>query len=172
MNKSVCLFIFSIIICSCTSTKDKDKPILTTASIIHVCPDNRIALIERGKKPKGIAMFGGHVEGKESPIQAFRRELKEELNITQVRDITLVGVYGNYGRDPRQHSVEITYSCITHQKPHAGSDAKSVTLYDVDVIKSKLQNNGYGFAFDHRKILQNYFEKLGSCDPCQEKCKH
>jgi hypothetical protein len=55
---------------------EKDMPILTTAGVVHICPDNKIALIERGKAPKGTAMFGGHIEAKEAPNEAFRREFK------------------------------------------------------------------------------------------------
>lgn len=149
---------------------EKDKPILTTAGIVHICPDNKIALIERGKVPKGTAMFGGHIEAKEAPDVAFRRELKEELNISEISSLALIGVHGNYGRDPRQHSVEITYSCTASQIPFAGSDAKSVKLYDIKEVREKLSAEPKSFAFDHGQILQEYLRQLGDCDPCNKKC--
>lgn len=153
------------------SLKDeKDKPILTTAGVVHICPDNKIALIERGKAPKGTAMFGGHIEAKEGPDAAFRRELKEELNISEISSLTLIGVHGNYGRDPRQHSVEITYSCTTSQIPLAGSDAKSVKLYDIKEVQNKISGEPQSFAFDHGQILQKYLRELGDCNPCNKKC--
>lgn len=153
------------------SLKDeKDKPILTTAGIVHICPDNKIALIERGKAPIGTAMFGGHIESKESPDEAFRRELKEELNISEISSLNLIGVHGNYGRDPRQHSVEITYSCTTSQIPFAGSDAKSVKLYGIDEVQAKISADPKSFAFDHDEILQQYLKQLGDCNPCSNKC--
>ncbi len=152
---------------SAALNKIKPKPVLTTAGIVHICPENKIALIERGKKPMGLAMFGGHVEYNESPEKAFMRELMEELNISEVKNLKLVGVHGEKDRDPRQHSVEVTYSCITNQKPKAGSDAKAVKLYDIteimDLPKSK-------FAFDHAEILQNYINHLDGCNPCQSLC--
>jgi ADP-ribose pyrophosphatase YjhB (NUDIX family) len=149
---------------------EKDKPILTTAGIVHICPDNKIALIERGKATKGTAMFGGHIEAKEAPDDAFRRELKEELNISEVSSLTLIGVHGNYGRDPRQHSVEITYSCTTSQIPVASSDAKSVKLYDIKEVQNKISAEPKSFAFDHGQILQGYLRRLSDCDPCNKKC--
>jgi 8-oxo-dGTP diphosphatase len=153
-----------------TPTNEKDKPILTTAGIVHICPDNKIALVERGKAPKGTAMFGGHVESKESPEEAFKRELKEELNISDITSIDLVGVHGKYGRDPRQHSVEITYRCTTSQTPLAGSDAKSVKLYQIEEVQNKIAEDPKSFAFDHGDILENYLKQMGHCNPCNSKC--
>ncbi|OEY87167.1 hypothetical protein BIY23_01680 [Wolbachia pipientis] len=149
-------------------TKTNDKPILTVAGIVHICPGNKVALIERGKEPKGLAMFGGHVEARESPEHAFMRELQEELNITNVYNIKLVGIHGEFGRDPRQHSVEVTYSCATPQVPRAGSDAKSVAMYSLNEIKEKLQNDPTTFAFDHGKIIKHYLDNLSTCNPCSE----
>ena len=141
-------------------------PVLTTAGIVHICPENKIALIERAKAPKGLAMFGGHVENNESPEQAFRRELAEELNISKIDDLHLVGVHGDFGRDPRQHSVEITYSCTSIERPKAGSDAKSVKLYSIAEVEDKLDV----FAFDHGDILKKYLAAIAECNPCQQTC--
>jgi len=153
------------------SLKDeKDKPILTTAGIVHICPANKIALIERGKAPKDTSMFGGHIEPKEAPDEAFKRELKEELNISEISSLNLIGVHGNYGHDPRQHSVEITYSCTTSQIPFAGSDAKSVKLYDIKEVQEKISTEPKSFVFDHGLILQKYLQSLGDCNPCNKKC--
>jgi ADP-ribose pyrophosphatase YjhB (NUDIX family) len=166
MKKAISSFLIAVTILShnLTSADENDKPVLTVAGVVHICPQNKIALIERSKTPKGLALFGGHVESRESPEKAFHRELQEELNITQVENLKLLGVHGNYGRDPRQHSVEITYVCTTRQIPKAGSDAKAVHLYDLHEIKH------YQFAFDHGKILQNYIQKLNNCNPCEREC--
>lgn len=139
------------------NTTDKTKPILTVAGIVYVIPEKKFALIERGKEPKGLAMFGGHVEKKESPEQAFAREAKEELNV-KVDNLKLIGLHGKYGRDSRQHSVEATYFCITKEYPHAGSDAKSVILYSKNELIDLLKNSPQLFAFDHAQILMDFFK--------------
>jgi ADP-ribose pyrophosphatase YjhB (NUDIX family) len=126
-------------------------------------------LIERGKAPFGTAFFGGHIEAKESPETAFKRELKEELNIDKVDSLTLVGVHGNYGRDPRQHSVEVTYTATVSSNPKAGSDASAVTLYTIEDVKQKLIQKE-AFAFDHGIILENYLNEIKGCNPCTKKC--
>jgi ADP-ribose pyrophosphatase YjhB (NUDIX family) len=80
--------------CSSKIKSTQTRPVLTVAGIIHICPENKIALIERGKNPKGLAMFGGHVEH-EDPVTAFKRELFEELNINDISNLKFIGVYGN-----------------------------------------------------------------------------
>jgi 8-oxo-dGTP diphosphatase len=135
---------------------DKTKPILTVAGIVYLTHENKFAIIERGKKPFGIALFGGHVEARESPENAFVREAREELNV-DVENLELIGLHGSYGRDPRQHSVEGTYFATTSQTPAAGSDAKKVMLYTKDELMSKLSDGKTSFAFDHGEILKKFF---------------
>jgi 8-oxo-dGTP diphosphatase len=137
--------------------ENKTKPILTVAGVVYVVPAAKFALIQRGKEPRGLAMFGGHVEPKESPEEAFIREAKEELNV-DVTNLKLIGLHGKYGRDPRQHSVEGTYFCTTIQTPRAGSDAKSVMLYSVAELNELINSNSQDFAFDHGDILKTFFE--------------
>lgn len=145
-----------------------DRPVLTTAGVVFVCPQNKIALIERGKAPYGFAMFGGHVEY-ESPKDAFKREANEELSINDISQMRLIGVNGEPGRDPRQHSVEVTYTCVTHDNPVAASDAKKAHLLDVDEVKKLIKEDK--FAFDHGAILEQYLDELGDCNPCQSQCE-
>ncbi len=144
-----------------------ERPVLTTAGVVMVCPSQKIALIERGKAPFGYAMFGGHVEY-EKPEQAFKREANEELSISDISNMRLLGVHGNPGRDPRQHSVEVTYACTTKDTPVAASDAKTVHLLDVHEVEALIK--AQEFAFDHGAILENYLRELGECNPCEQEC--
>jgi ADP-ribose pyrophosphatase YjhB (NUDIX family) len=146
---------------------ESDMPKLTAAGVVHICPENKIALIERGKPPEGIAMFGGHVGPKESPEAAFRRELFEELSISKIDRLKLIGIHGEFGRDPRQHSVAVTYSCVTTQHPRAGSDARDAYIYSAEEILDLLKRNPKSFAFDHGKILRKYLTNLKE-NPCSE----
>lgn len=165
MKSLIALLILVFTISSCKTVKPKNqRPVLTVAGIVHICPQNKIALIERGKVPFGLAMFGGHVEN-ESPEDAFMRELKEELNISEVKNMKLIGVHGKPGRDPRQHSVEITYSIRTNQNPIAGDDAKSVQLYTKDEIFQLIKEKK--FAFDHGEILERYLSNLKNINICK-----
>jgi 8-oxo-dGTP diphosphatase len=166
------LIIATLVLVACAPNNEisnitTKRPVLTVAGIIHSCPENKIILIERGKAPEGLAMIGGHVEY-ENPVNAFRRELREELNIKQIDNLRLIGVHGNPGRDPRQHSVEITYSATTINTPQAGSDAKEVLLFTEEELTSALKEKL--FAFDHAHIIKNYLKNIDKCNPCNQQC--
>ena len=157
--EKIVYFAMLALLASCVNKKEtnEQRPVLTVAGVIHLCPINKIALIERGKTPKGLAMFGGHVEY-EDPVTAFKREAQEELNIEDLSNIKLIGIHGIPGRDPRQHSVEITYSAVTRQIPKAGSDAKTIVVFTNEELKKALVKEQ--FAFDHAEILNNYLKTL------------
>lgn len=149
------------------------RPVLTTAGIVHVGEKGDIVLIERGKAPWGLALFGGHVEN-ESPEAGFMRELQEELNIEEpdVYNFSLLGIHGNPGRDFRQHSVEATYVCCAHAMPRAGSDAKSVMVYTINEVRDMVDKTPELFAFDHAEILKGYLNMLGDRNPCAMKLRY
>ncbi|ETO91145.1 MAG: putative hydrolase [Candidatus Xenolissoclinum pacificiensis L6] len=137
------------------------RPVMTVAGLVYVIPEKRFVLIERNKPPTGLAMFGGHVEAKESPEEALNREAMEELHI-QLLDIQLIELHGRYGRDPRQHSIEGTYFATTYDIPYPGSDAKIVKMYTFEELENVLEQD-IKFAFDHMVILQSLVNDIHAC---------
>jgi len=108
-----------------------------------------IVLIERKNPPLGIAIPGGFVEVGESCEEALIREMKEETGL-DVEIIKLLGVYSQPDRDPRFHTVSITYLCKAYGEPVASSDAKKVKIFKLEEIPfDKL-------VFDHSRILRDY----------------
>lgn len=83
-NAKKCLWLVILLLNGCTSEMDLSqakRPVLTVAGIVHICPENKIALIERAKEPFGLAKFGGHVET-ESKNFDDQQALLDELNIS------------------------------------------------------------------------------------------
>ena len=108
-----------------------------------------IVLIERKNPPLGLAIPGGFVEIGETVEQAVVREMKEETDL-DVEIIKLLGVYSDPKRDPRFHTVSITFVCRACGTPKAKSDAKGVKIF-------KLEDIPYDrLVFDHEKILKDY----------------
>lgn len=124
-----------------------NNPMPTVDLIIEY--NDGIVLIERAGIPKGYALPGGHMEYGESAETAALREVKEETGL-DVQIKGLVGVYSDPARDPRGHRISITYWGVGYEKLKPGSDAKkAVVVYEKDIPK---------LAFDHNKILNDYFE--------------
>ncbi len=111
-----------------------------------------IVLIERKNPPLGLAIPGGFVEVGEKVEDALVREMKEETSL-DVEIIRILGVYSDPDRDPRFHTVSITFVCKAYGEPKAQSDAKEVNVFKIEEIPfDKL-------VFDHAKILKDYINR-------------
>ena len=128
-------------------------PFVAVDGIIQLFDENDnfrgIVLIERKNPPLGLAIPGGFVDIGETVEQALVREMKEETSL-DVEIVRLLGVYSDPNRDPRFHTVSITFVCKAYGQPKASSDAKEVKIFKLEEIPfDKL-------VFDHAKILRDY----------------
>lgn len=131
------------------------NPIPTVDVIIKVKrKDGRegIVLIKRKNPPFGWALPGGFVDYGETLEEAAVREAKEETAL----DIQLERQFHTYSdptRDPRQHTITTVYLATSYGEPKAQDDAKKIGIFTEEEIDFPL-------AFDHHKILKDYFEQL------------
>ena len=114
-----------------------------------------IILVKRKNEPfMGYwAIPGGFLEqGKETLEEAAVRELFEETNLrTGISELVLIGVYSDPKRDPRGHVISHVYEARNcFGEPRAKDDAAEIKVFRE--LPRKL-------AFDHRKILSDYFKK-------------
>lgn len=109
-----------------------------------------VLLIERGHGPfKGQwALPGGFVDEYEQAEDAARRELAEETGIVWTGELTLLGVFGKRGRDPRGWTVATAFLArVGEAGVHAGAgdDAADVRWFPLDALPP--------VAFDHDDII-------------------
>ncbi|MCK4278135.1 MAG: argininosuccinate lyase, partial [Desulfurellaceae bacterium] len=110
-----------------------------------------IVLIKRKNYPYGWAIPGGFVEWGECAEDAAIREAEEEIGLNvELKDI--LGVYSNPNRDPRGHTVSVVFVAKGKGTLRAEDDAIEAMIFKKDKIPDKM-------AFDHKKILSDYFEK-------------
>jgi len=123
------------------------NPFLTVDAIIEI--DSGIILIKRKNPPPGWAIPGGFVDYGETLEDAVIREAKEETGL----DINLVRQFHTYSdpkRDLRHHTVSTIFIATASGHPVAADDASEVKIFTSETLPEDM-------AFDHRKILEDYF---------------
>ena len=131
--------------------KIQEGPFVTVDAIIKI--DDGIVLIERSNPPFGWALPGGFVDYGESLEDAVQREAREETNL-DLKDLQQLHTYSEVGRDPRFHTISTVFVARGEGKPAFGSDAASLKVVKpADLDK-------YHFAFDHRKVIEDYLRGL------------
>lgn len=137
--------------------KLQNGPFTTVDAIIEI--DGGIVLIERSNPPFGLALPGGFVDYGESLEDAVTREAKEETGL-DLEDLRQFHTYSEPGRDPRFHTIATVFITQAKGEPKAGDDAAALRVVKIDEIKN------LDFAFDHKKILEDYLRdrsKQGTC---------
>lgn len=134
------------------STKTEKTELKTPYSAVDIIIElagGGIVLIERKNPPFGWAIPGGFVDVGESLEDAARREALEETSL-DVRLITQLHAYSDPKRDPRFHTVAVVFVATAAGAPVARDDAKNCGVFTVE-------NLPHPMAFDHAKILKDYF---------------
>jgi len=122
------------------------------ASDIIITKNNGIVLIHRKNFPFGWAIPGGFIDYGESAETAAIREAKEETGL-DVRNLKLFGVFSKPGRDPRFHTISIVFTADGKGKIKAGDDACKAKIFYKNALPEDI-------AFDHKKILAQFFNRL------------
>lgn len=125
-----------------------------TVDIIIEVEGRGIVLIKRKNPPYGWAIPGGFVDYGESLEDAAVREAKEETCL----DVTLkaqMHAYSKPGRDPRFHTISVVYVATAQEEPAAADDAAEIGIFKKSNLPGPL-------AFDHARILEDYFNLYGS----------
>ncbi|MBN2245891.1 MAG: NUDIX hydrolase [Candidatus Aminicenantes bacterium] len=108
-----------------------------------------IILIRRKNPPHGWALPGGFVDYGESLEQAALREAKEETSL-DIRLIKQFHTYSDPSRDPRKHTISTVFIASAEGSPKAQDDAADIGIFTRKEID-------FSLAFDHEKILNDYF---------------
>jgi len=131
---------------------DHPRPALTAdvVAVSGVGAGRQLLLVRRGGGPfvGRWALPGGFVEEWEPPVSAAARELGEETGVhADPGELSLAGVYGEEGRDPRGWTVSCAYLARLDRAAEAtaGDDAGEVRWWPLDGLPE--------LAFDHARIV-------------------
>lgn len=135
------------------STGPPRTPLLTVDGV--VVADGSVLLIRRRNPPfaGAYALPGGFVDVGETVEEAVVREVREETGVETEID-RLLGVYSDPARDPRGHTVSVTFLLRpVGGAPRAGDDAAEARYFPLDCLPP--------LAFDHARILADARRALG-----------
>ena len=135
-----------------TVVKEYHNPFLTVDIIIE--QKEGVVLILRLNEPRLWAIPGGFCDYGESLEEAAVREAREETGL-EVELIEQFHTYSDPRRDPRQHNISFVYVARAEGTPRAADDASDARIFKMDVLPENL-------AFDHDKILRDYYERFFS----------
>ncbi|UCD35099.1 MAG: NUDIX hydrolase [Nitrospiraceae bacterium] len=127
----------------------RQSPFISVDAIIEA--EGGIVLIKRKNPPPGWAIPGGFVDYGETLEQAVSREMKEETGL-DIRIIRQFHTYSDPHRDPRHHTISTIFIAAASGKPVAADDALEAGIFRRDNLPGEM-------AFDHRKVLEDYFNK-------------
>jgi ADP-ribose pyrophosphatase YjhB (NUDIX family) len=126
------------------------KPVFC-ADAIAFDKEGNLVLIERLTEPLGYALPGGRLEPGEVPEQTAVREFEEETGM-EFLPVTIVGTYGQPGRDPRGHYVTTVIAGRAEGVPKPEAGKTRVVLVQPSEVGSYLPR----MVNDHGRILQEF----------------
>ena len=127
-----------------------------TVDIFIFDKNQNFILIKRKNEPYKDywALPGGFVDYGECVENAAIREALEETSIN-VELEELIGIYSDPSRDPRGHTVSITYSAKGNiDEMKADDDASDINIF----TKKDLEK--INLAFDHEQIINDCFNAI------------
>ena len=134
-----------------THCYDWPRPSVTTDIVLLAGREAGLSVLLVRRKGEPFAgqwaLPGGFLDEGETLQACAARELKEETGVV-APDLTLVGAYGDPGRDPRGWTVSIAFRARVDAEdvtPVAGDDAAEAGWFAVDALP--------GLAFDHGRIV-------------------
>jgi ADP-ribose pyrophosphatase YjhB (NUDIX family) len=98
-----------------------------------------------------LALPGGFVGYGESLETAAKREAREETSLG-VELLYQLGAYSNPERDPRHHTISVVFVARARGTPKAADDAEDIGVFNRQTVPKHL-------AFDHERILEDYFSR-------------
>jgi 8-oxo-dGTP diphosphatase len=133
------------------------NPVPAVDFIISKDDNSKILLVRRKNDPfKGmLSIPGGFINEGETAEDAMTREAKEETSLV-VEPIAILGVYSDPQRDPRMHTISVTFiTRIVQGNEDPRDDAAALQWINIeDELDALIQSQQV--AFDHSKILSDY----------------
>ena len=132
------------------------NPVIVTSDQKIVLAKSIQGIVGGGKwhLPRGRVQYKETLEATLKRITYTKTNLKIKLFYPSLK-VSLVGIYDNPERDPREHVISISFLCkITEGKTKPGTKVEAVNSF------SEAETKNLEIAFDHRKTVEDVFSIL------------
>jgi 8-oxo-dGTP diphosphatase len=142
-----------------TFTYEYPRMLVTVDALVFSVDDQsgspKILLVKRKNDPfkNCFALPGGFPEMDELLVHAAARELYEETGLQNI-ELKQMATFDAIGRDPRGRNISVVFVGFTNTintTLRAGDDATEAKWFPLNALPP--------LAFDHKKIIDNAFEK-------------
>jgi 8-oxo-dGTP diphosphatase len=132
------------------------NPVILSSDEKIVLAKRKNGLVEGGRwhLPGGMVQYLETFQATLKRVAFFKTNLRIELFFPSLMK-SLVGIYDDPNRDPREHVVSLAFLCkIVDGKFKPGANVELVEAF------SKAQVEELEIAFDHKKSIYDTFDKL------------
>lgn len=108
-----------------------------------------------------VSPVGGHVSAGERDEDSLKREVSEEIGLSQFKYV-LKGkaIFDRHILGRHENHYFIVYELITDETPQLGDEAESYKWFSVEELKSELKLNPKDFGDAYYFVLKNFYPDL------------
>lgn len=150
-----------------TSKKDAhEKGLLhkcVIAEVINIKGEMMLIKPYSHKQDSGqyVSPVGGHVSAGETDEEALKREVKEEIGISDFTYKTRgKAIFNRYIIGRHENHYFVLYEIFTDQKPKLGDEAESYRWFTKKELKNKLKKNKKMFGDAFLFVVKNFYPGL------------
>jgi len=108
-----------------------------------------------------VSPVGGHVTADEADEEALKREVKEEIGMSNFTyKLKGKAIFNRHVLGRHENHYFIVYEIFTDEKPQLGDEAESYKFFTNADLKKEIKNNRNNFGDSYFFVVNNFYKNL------------